>query len=84
VTLNKEDFLNVTCVADSYVYREIVLRRNGIDMQEARPSQVNETRVLSCSKKAGLDDSTNFECIGYLRRGGEKRKELKIQVNGKL
>ena len=73
----------MTCVADSYVYRKILLRRNGTDIPDAKLSRVNETRVLSYTKQASLDDSTNFECVGYLRRGGEKRKELTVQVNGK-
>ena len=80
-TLNREDALLVKCVADLYIYRDVVIQKDGADIKAER-SEVNETIILGFAKEAVLNDGGEYVCIGYLKRGGQNTRNIKITVKG--
>eukprot|EP00111_Clytia_hemisphaerica_P018542 TCONS_00054849-protein len=79
--INRDDELSVKCVADLYIYKDITIKRNGDEIQGLQALEANQTRVKSLSKKAALADNGDYTCVGSLKRGGQKTKELKIKIN---
>ena len=83
-TLNRGDDLRIECTADLYVYSNILIRKDGVNLQQQNPKEVNETsRVITIQKQAALEDSATYTCVGTLRRGGENTKNLTLAVKGR-
>ena len=81
-TLDRDDTLNIECVADLHIYRNIVLKKDGVNLP-VNPVEVNETsRVITLEKQATLEDSGLYSCVGTLRRGGQNIRELTLTVKG--
>ena len=81
--VNEKDPLSLICISDIHVYKSTTLSKNSVELPTTTTSDTKTMRKQYKVESVTLADSGKYKCTGYLKRGGNKIREVNVVVKSK-